>query len=62
MKIKLTVLFLASVLLTSCGQTEVPMKKSFQTYEVSTGTVTESDRIIAMVEGKTSVDLAFKTS
>jgi multidrug efflux pump subunit AcrA (membrane-fusion protein) len=62
MKIFLITLLISTLFLASCSKPEVSEKKSFQTYSVSTGAVVETDRILATIEGKSSADIAFKTS
>ncbi len=62
MKIFISIFLLSTLLLTSCGQ-EIPKEKKFyETALVTTGSISVTDRVIAMVEGNNTIDLSFKTS
>lgn len=58
----LSLFALSVILLTSCSEKPLPEKKFYETATVSTGSISAIDRVIAVVEGKTTADLSFKSS
>lgn len=58
----LSFILLSTLLLASCSEEPLSEKKSYETAIVSTGNISATDKIIATVEGKTTANLAFKTS
>lgn len=63
MKTTLSLLIIISTLfLASCSEKPQEEKKFYETALVTTGSISETDRVIATVEGKTTADLAFKAS
>lgn len=62
MKTFISLLFIPTLLLTSCSQ-EIPKEKKFyETAIVTTGSISGTDRVIATIEGDNTADLSFKTS
>lgn len=62
MKTLIFTLFISTLLLSSCSEKPKEEKKFYETAFVMTGSISEADRVIATVEGKTTADLSFKTS
>ena len=58
----LSILIISTLFLASCSDKPQEEKKFYETATVSTGSISATDRVIATVEGKTTADLAFKTS
>lgn len=62
MKTFISILFISTLLLISCGQEVSKEKKFYETALVTTGSISGTDRVIVTVEGDNTVDLSFKAS
>lgn len=62
MKTTITIFLISTIFFTSCSEKIEQEKKFYETTMVTTGSISETDRIIATAEGKTTADLAFKAS
>lgn len=62
MKIILSLLIISAFFLTSCSEKPKEEKKFYETAFVTTGSISETDRVIATIEGKMTADLSFKSS
>lgn len=58
----LSLIICSTLLLSSCTTEPVSEKKHFSVFTIGTGAFTQTDNVMATVEGKTTADLSFKAS
>lgn len=59
---KIFFLVISLFILASCSEKPREEQKFYETAFVTTGSISEIDRVVATVEGKTMADLSFKVS